>query len=109
AGLEILAAIAQLNLRLKAERGISLAVRIGIHTGLVVVAEVGGSNKYERLAIGVTPNIAARLQGQAALNSVILSEATYRQVQEFFDCQALGAKTLKGIAQPIDVYQVDRR
>ncbi|HEY9613483.1 AAA-like domain-containing protein [Allocoleopsis sp.] len=109
AGLEILAAIAQLNLRLKAERGISLAVRIGIHTGLVIVAEVGGSNKYERLAIGVTPNIAARLQGQAALNSVILSEATYRQVQEFFDCQSLGAKTLKGIAQPIDVYQVDRR
>lgn len=108
AGLEILAAIAQLNLRLKAERGISLAVRIGIHTGLVVVAEVGGSNKYERLAIGVTPNIAARLQGVAAHNSLALSEATYRLVQDCFDCQSLGTKTLKGIAQPMEVYQVAR-
>lgn len=108
AGLEILAALEQLNLRLKAERGIELAVRIGIHSGLVVVAEVGGSNKYEQLAIGVTPNIAARLQGEAALNSVVLSGATYQLIRACFDCQSLGAKTLKGIAQPMEVYQVSR-
>jgi class 3 adenylate cyclase len=50
------------------ERGVQLAVRLGIHTGLVVVEEVGGDTRHEPLALGETPNLAAQLQGLAAPN-----------------------------------------
>ena len=63
AGLGIVEALGQLNTRLTQERGVQLAVRLGIHTGLVVVGEVGGGTRQEQLALGETPNLAARLQG----------------------------------------------
>jgi class 3 adenylate cyclase len=61
AGLGMLEALGQLNTRLAQERGIPLAVRLGIHTGLVVVGDVGGGTRQEQLALGETPNLAARL------------------------------------------------
>ena len=57
-------------------RASSLAVRVGIHTGLVVVGEIGGGGRQEQLALGDTPNIAARLQGLAAPDTVVISAAT---------------------------------
>src|SRR4030095_1496857 len=60
AGLGIVEAMGQLNLRLSQERGVSLAVRLGIHTGVVGVGEVGGGTRQEQLALGETPNLAAR-------------------------------------------------
>ena len=51
-----------------------LHVRIGIHTGLVVIGEIGSSEKREILALGETPNLAARIQGQAAPDEVMISE-----------------------------------
>src|SRR5262249_11382019 len=59
AGLGMLEALGQLNPRLEQERGVQLAVRLGVHTGLVVVGEVGGGTRQEQLALGETPNIAA--------------------------------------------------
>jgi class 3 adenylate cyclase len=59
-------ALGQRNTRLGQERGVQLAVRLGVHTGLVVVGEVGGGAKQEQLALGEPPNLAARLQGLAA-------------------------------------------
>jgi class 3 adenylate cyclase len=56
AGLGIVEAIGQLNTRLKEERGIQLAVRLGVHTGLVVGGEVGGGSRQEQLALGEPPN-----------------------------------------------------
>src|SRR5215471_18267223 len=53
------------------QQGIHLAVRLGIHTGLVVVGEVGGGTRQEQLALGETPNLAARLQGLAAPNTLV--------------------------------------
>ena len=85
-GLGILAAMGDLNSRLQQDKGIQLAVRIGIHTGLVVVGEMGGAGRQEQLALGEVPNIAARIQGLAAPNTVAISEATYRLVQGYFDC-----------------------
>ena len=76
AGLGIVEALGQLNIRLAQERGVHLAVRLGIHTGLVVVGEVGGGTRQEQLALGETPNLAARLQGLAASNTVVISAAT---------------------------------
>jgi class 3 adenylate cyclase/predicted ATPase len=106
AGLGMVEALGQLNSRLKPERGVELAVRLGIHTGLVVVGEVGGGTRHEQLALGETPNLAARLQGIAAPNTVVISAATVPLLGGFFACQALGMHRLKGFVQPLQVYQV---
>jgi class 3 adenylate cyclase len=60
-GLSLVAALAALNTRLERERRVRLALRLGIHTGLVVISAVGGQGRQEPLALGDTPNIAARL------------------------------------------------
>jgi Adenylate and Guanylate cyclase catalytic domain len=84
-----------------------LSVRIGIHTGLVVAGEMGSGETREPLAIvGETPNIAARLQELAAPNRIVLSAATYRLVQGYFECQSLGPQSLKGVSLPLEVYHV---
>src|SRR5215470_1322807 len=62
-GLGILAAMEDLNQELQQTRSIQLALRMGIHTGLVVVGAMGGQGRQEQLALGETPNIAARIQG----------------------------------------------
>src|SRR5215475_9778655 len=106
AGLGILDALAALNARLEPRTGVRLAIRLGIHTGLVVVGEVGGISRHEQLALGETPNLAARLQGLAAPDALLISAATHRLVQGYFTCQDLGMHTLKGIATPLRVYRV---
>ncbi|TMA50721.1 MAG: adenylate/guanylate cyclase domain-containing protein, partial [Deltaproteobacteria bacterium] len=83
-----------------------LQVRIGMHTGQVVVGEMGGGSRHEQLALGETPNIAARVQGIAEPDTVVISAATHRLVQGYFACRDLGAQTLKGISTPVEVYQV---
>jgi hypothetical protein len=81
-------------------------VRVGIHTGLVVVGEMGGGGRQEQLALGDTPNIAARLQGLAAPDTGVISAAAQQLIQGYFTCHALGSQTLKGVAAPIQVHQV---
>ena len=105
-GLGIIEALGQLNTRLGQERGVHLAVRLGIHTGLVVVGEVGGGTRQEQLALGETPNVAARLQGIAAPNTLVISAATLQLLGGFFACQSLGTPLLRGLPQPLEVYQV---
>jgi class 3 adenylate cyclase len=105
-GLGILAALRDLNTDLQPAKGVQLAIRIGIHTGLVVVGETGSHGRHEQLALGETPNIAARIQGLAAPNTVAISEATSRLVQGYFECQNIGAQTLRSVAEPIHVYRV---
>jgi class 3 adenylate cyclase len=106
AGLGMVEAIGQLHTRLGQEREVHLAVRLGIHTGLVVVGEVGGGPRQEQLALGETPNLAARLQGIAAPNTLVISAATFQLLGGFFACQPLGTPPLKGLAQPLAVYRV---
>jgi class 3 adenylate cyclase/predicted ATPase len=105
-GLGILNTLKQLNARLERDKDIRLALRIGIHTGLVVVGDIGEGSHREQLALGETPNVAARIQGLAEPGTVVISEATYRLIQGYFDCQNLGEQTLRGVAQPLRVYQV---
>src|SRR6266571_6837854 len=76
-GLGILEAVEALNARLEPAKGIQLALRLGIHTGLVVVGAMGGAGRQEQLALGEVPNIASRIQGLAAPNTVAISEASY--------------------------------
>jgi predicted ATPase len=95
-----------LNTRLQQDKGIQLAIRLGIHTGLVVVGEMGGSGRQEQLALGETPNIASRIEGLAAPNTIAVSEATYHLVQGYFQCQDLGAQVLRGVTESMHIYQV---
>jgi class 3 adenylate cyclase/predicted ATPase len=106
AGLETLTAMAPLAARLAADKGIRLAVRLGIHTGLVVVGAMGAGGRQDALALGDTPNVAARLQGLAAPDTVVVSHATWRLVQGYFTGHDLGPQTLKGVETPVQVYRV---
>jgi class 3 adenylate cyclase/predicted ATPase len=105
-GLSILEAMETLNARLQRDKGLHLAVRVGIHTGLVVVGAMGGSGRQEQLALGDTPNLAARIQGLAEPDTVLISAATHRLVQGYFTVAALGPQVLKGVAAPVPVYRV---
>ena len=78
AGLGMLAVMGDLDSRLQQDKGIQLAIRVGVHTGLVVVGEMGGQGRQEQLALGEVPNVCSRIQGLAAPNTIAISEATYR-------------------------------
>ena len=106
ASIEMRQAMIDLNNRFATILQEPLAIRIGIHTGLVVVGEFGTGENRELLAIGDTPNIAAKLQQYADANSIVMSGAAHRLVQGFFDVEFAGAKTIKGFSTPIDVYNV---
>ena len=88
--------------------GVRVAVRIGLHTGMAVIGAMGGGDRSEQLAMGDTPNLAARIQGLAAPNTVALSAATARLVQGAFALEDLGTQALKGVAEPMPVYRVLR-
>jgi class 3 adenylate cyclase/predicted ATPase len=109
-GLEILAGLQSLNAQLsptiKARLPHPIQLRIGIHTGLVVVGEIGSTDKREILALGETPNIAARLQALAQPDTVVISAVTARLVQNVFTLEELGTPQLKGVTEPLAVARV---
>ena len=79
-----------------------LQTRVGIATGLVVVGDLIGSGaSQEQAIVGETPNLAARLQGIAEPNSVVIAESTRKLVGSLFELQDLGGQDLKGIAGPV--------
>jgi class 3 adenylate cyclase/predicted ATPase len=104
--LGILDGMARLNTRMKVERGVELRVRLGIHTGPVVVGEVGGGTRHEHLALGRTPNLAARIQGSAEPDTLVVSGTTHAIVHGFFDFVDLGAHQLKGISEVVTLHRV---
>src|SRR5882672_7736028 len=106
AGLGMVEAMGTLNTQLAQQQGVRLAVRVGIHTGPVVVGEIGEGSRREQLAMGETPNIAARIQGLAAPNTVAISAASHQLVQGYFIYGDLGAHALKGVDTPLQVYRV---
>ena len=103
AGLQVVAAVAGLRTRA------SLQTRVGIATGLVVVGELtDAGGPQERGIIGQTPNLAARLQSSAEPNQVIIAESTRRLLGNLFELKHLGARGLKGIAEPVQTWAVLR-
>jgi class 3 adenylate cyclase len=103
AGLQVVAAVAGLRTRA------SLQTRVGIATGLVVVGELtDAGGPQERSIIGQTPNLAARLQSSAEPNQVIIAESTRRLLGNLFELKHLGARDLKGIAEPVQTWAVLR-
>jgi class 3 adenylate cyclase len=99
AGLELIAAVAGL------ETPVSLQTRVGIATGLVVIGDLIGSGEaQERGIVGETPNLAARVQGIAEPNMVVIAESTRRLLGNLFELKDLGARDLKGIAGPVGAW-----
>ena len=105
-GLGIIAAVAELSDRLDEERGVPLAVRLGLHTGEVVAGEMGAGERREQLALGQTPNIAARLQGLAEPGTLLVSEEARRLAAGHFTFSPLGEHRVKGVHRPLAVFRV---
>jgi class 3 adenylate cyclase len=99
-GLGMVEAMGELNTRLEREYGVRLAVRLGIHTGLVVIGEIGSGGQQEQLALGETPNIAARLQGLAAPDTVVISAATAHLIHGYFVIAARGVGAVGRLSHP---------
>ena len=103
AGLESVAAVGALKAHAP------LQTRVGIATGLVVVGDLIGSGaSQEQAIVGETPNLAARLQGVAEPNSVVIAESTRRLVGNLFELEDLGAKDLKGVTGSVRTWAVLR-
>ncbi|MBV9531581.1 MAG: AAA family ATPase [Bradyrhizobium sp.] len=103
AGLALTEAIANVD----AGQATSLRVRVGIATGLVVVGDLLGEGAaQEQAVIGETPNLAARLQGLAEPNTVIIEDTTRRMVGGLFDYRDLGASAIAGIDHPVQIWRV---
>ncbi len=85
-----------------------LSVRIGIATGPVVVGEQAGVGDQSKLAVGSTPNLAARLQGLATADQIVIATSTRRLVGNAFELTDLGEHDLKGIAEPVHAWRVER-
>ena len=99
AGLELIGAVSSLK------HDAPLQTRVGIATGLVVVGDLIGSGaSQEQAVVGETPNLAARLQGIAEPNTVVIAEGTRKLLGNLFDLKDLGGKDLKGIAGPVQVW-----
>ncbi len=107
AGLQIVAAVTRLN----HGRDTDISVRVGIATGMVVVGDVlatASSDKSEHAAFGTTPNLAARLQGHAAPDTVLISATTHSLVATTFEVSAARDLTLKGMQQKVRAHEVFR-
>ena len=104
AGLELVAAVGGLKTHAP------LQTRVGIATGLVVVGDLIGSGaSQEQAIVGETPNLAARLQGVAEPNSVVIAESTRKLLGNLFELEDLGAQDLKGIAGPVRAWAALRQ
>ena len=100
--LEMLEAVRQLANATKFD----LQVRIGIDSGRVVVGTLGNIGRLERVAIGETPNIAARAQGEAAPGEVVVTESLWRLLPGTFTAEPMGARKLKGVEQPVELFKI---
>jgi len=106
AGLDILKDIQPFCDEIKHEYGLDFGVRVGVHTGPVVVGEIGSNLAMEYTAMGDAANVAARMEETAEPGTIQISESTYKLVAPLFQIEALGDVELKGKDEPIKTYRV---
>ncbi len=107
AGLGITRRLAQMGERLAVERGIALATRVALHTGRALVGEIGaGVHRDHHAVTGVVPNLAARLEGLAPRNGLVVSAQTRALIHRTFRIEPMGSYDLKGIPEPVEVFRV---
>jgi class 3 adenylate cyclase/tetratricopeptide (TPR) repeat protein len=105
AGLEIQAAAKPYAASVQRQYGVEFHVRVGIHTGLAVLDQVGDRIRAEYTAMGDTPNVAARMQSSAVPGTVLVSADTHRLTQHAFDFEPRGALEVKGKSAPIEAWE----
>src|ERR687898_671457 len=106
AGLDIQAAAREYAEAVRRNYGVDFQVRVGINTGLAVLAAVGDEIRTEYTAMGDTTNVAARLQGAAEPGTVLISADTYHLVKQLFELRPRGGAMVKGKSAPIVTYEV---
>jgi len=106
AALGIRVALGAYEEELRSRRGISLQVRQGVNTGLVVVGSIGTDLRMDYTAVGDTTNVAARLQQTAERGRILISETTHRLTEGYFHTRALGELQVKGKAEPIRGFEL---
>ncbi len=90
--------------------GAAIDIRIALHTGRVLIGEMGAGQTRDRHAlIGAAPNLAARLEGIAPINGVAISDRTAALVSRAFDLESLGRHSFKGLSEPVEAFRVLRR
>jgi class 3 adenylate cyclase/tetratricopeptide (TPR) repeat protein len=92
--------------RLNAEGSHRLRARVGVHTGPVVIGELGSGRRREVLAVGETVNLAARVQNAARQGTVVVTAATRDLVESYYELAPLGVHTLKGVSSPVALHEV---
>ena len=108
AALEMQKSLDEYAAEVKQRHPIECRFRVGLNTGPVVVGKISDNLDMDYTALGDTVNLAARMEELAEPGTVYLSEDTYRAVQDYFDCEPLGALTVKGKAEPVVAYRVVR-
>src|SRR5215208_2282640 len=106
AGLDIQAATREYAELVERDYGVDFEVRVGINTGLAVLAAMGGEIRTEYTAMGDTTNVAARMQAAAMPGTVLISASTYHLVKELFEFEPRGATMVKGKSVSIETYEV---
>ncbi|RQS74367.1 hypothetical protein DID96_05745 [Burkholderia sp. Bp8963] len=93
--------------RIRLEKGIPLQIRVGVHTGEVVVRSIRTDDLHTDYdPVGHTIHIASRMEGIATPTSILVSEATHKLAEGYFEFKSLGATQVKGIPEPLSVYEV---
>src|SRR5918992_5216450 len=105
-GLDIQAAAREYAEAVRRNYGGDFAIRVGVNTGLAVLAAVGDEIRTEYTAMGDTTNVAARLQSAAEPGSVLISADTYHLVKQLFELRSRGGAMVKGKSAPIVTYEV---
>lgn len=110
AGLDLAVAMRDGHAEMERRLGVAADVRVGIHTGTVVVTDLRADAPVaERDSIvGVTPNLAARIQGEAEPGAVVISDVTQQLVDTDFYLRSIGERQLKGISRAVEVFSVER-
>ena len=108
AGLDMQADIVNLSQQVQKQMGVHLSLRIGLHSGRVIVGGVGSNLMMDYTAIGDTVNLAHRIEEAAPPGTILVSESVYRQTKALFDYQQVSALNPKGIGHPVTAFGVLR-
>ncbi len=93
--------------RLRLSGGAPLYMRVGLNTGEVVVRSIRKDDLHtDYVPVGHSTNLASRMEGLAMPGSIVVSEHTYKLIEGYFECKALGAAQIKGISEPVHIYEV---